>query len=95
MEVCEPPYYHAEVFNLSLLELTLLISEVELVLVETLHDKSGYPLVFCEVFGEDQDVVEVYGDNTFSDKIFEFLVHHCLECGWAIGEAEIHDERFE
>ena len=47
--------YHAEVFNPSLLKLALLISEVEHVLAEALHDESGYPLVFRKVFGEDQD----------------------------------------
>ena len=86
--------YHAEVFNPSLLKLALLISEVELVLAEALHDKSGYPSVFHEVFCEDQDVVEVYRDNTFGDKIFEYLIHHRLESGRAIGETEIHDEGF-
>ena len=51
--------------------------------------------MFCEVLGEDQDVIEVYGDNAFSDEIFEYLIHHCLEGSWAIGETEIHDEGFE
>ena len=87
--------YHTKVFNPSLLKLALLISEVELVLAEALHDKSGYPSVFREVLCEDQDVVEVYGDNAFSDEIFEYLVHHRLESGQAIGETEIHDEGFK
>ena len=82
--------YHAEVFNPS-----LLISEVELVLMEMLHDKSGYLSVFCKVLGEDQDVVEVYRDDTFSDEVFEYLIHHHLESGWAIGETEIHDKGFK
>ena len=87
--------YHAEVFDPSLLELALLILEVEFVLAEALHDKSGYLSVFREVFGEDQDVIEVYGDNAFGDEIFEYLVHHRLESGRAIGETEIHDKGFK
>ena len=87
--------YHTEVFNPSLLKLTLLILEVELVLAEALHDKSGYLSVFREVFREDQDVVKVYGDDAFSDEIFKYLIHHHLEGGRAIGETKIHDEGFK
>jgi hypothetical protein len=51
--------------------------------------------VFLKRVGEDQDVVEIYGDNAFGDQVLEYLVHHCLECGWTIGEAEVHDQGFK
>jgi hypothetical protein len=30
-----------------------------------------------------------------SDQVLEYLIHHHLECGWTIGEAEVHDEGFK
>jgi hypothetical protein len=48
-------------------------------------------MVFLKQVGEDQDVVEVHGDNTFSDQVLEYPIHHCLEGGQTIGEAEVHD----
>jgi hypothetical protein len=47
--------------------------------------------VFLQQVDEDQNVVEIYGDNTFSDQVLEYLIHHRLEGGWTIGEAEVHD----
>jgi hypothetical protein len=46
---------------------------------------------FCQV-GEDQDVVEIDGYDTFSDQVLEYLVYHRLEGGQTIGEAEVHDQ---
>jgi hypothetical protein len=47
--------------------------------------------VFLKQIGEDQNVVEIYRDNAFGDQVLEYLIHHCLEGGWIIGEAEVHD----
>jgi hypothetical protein len=47
-------------------------------------------MVFLKHVGENQDVVKIYGDDTFGDQILEYLIHHHLECG-QIGEAEVHD----
>ena len=38
----------------------------------------------------DQDIINVHGDDSFGDHIFEDLVHHRLECRWAISETEEH-----
>jgi hypothetical protein len=47
--------------------------------------------VFFRRVGEDQDVIEIDGYDTFGDQVLEYLVHHCLEGGQTIGEAEVHD----
>jgi hypothetical protein len=47
--------------------------------------------VFLKQVGEDQDVVEVHGDDAFSDQVLKDLVHHHLERGRTIGEAKVHD----
>jgi hypothetical protein len=47
--------------------------------------------VFLQRVGEDQNVVEIDGYDAFSDQVLEDLVHHGLEGGWTIGEAEVHD----
>jgi hypothetical protein len=47
--------------------------------------------MFLKQVGEDQDVIEVHGDNAFSDQILEDFVHHCLEGGQTVGGAKVHD----
>jgi hypothetical protein len=47
--------------------------------------------VFLLRVGEDQNVVEVDRDDAFGNEVLEDLVHHRLEGGWAVGEAEVHD----
>jgi hypothetical protein len=47
--------------------------------------------VFFHRVGEDQDVVEIDGDDAFSDQVLEYLIHYHLEGGRTIGEAEVHD----
>jgi spore coat polysaccharide biosynthesis protein SpsF (cytidylyltransferase family) len=53
------------------------------------------PAVFLHQVGEDQHVIKVHGDNAFSDQILEDFIHHHLEGGQTIGEAEVHDKGFE
>jgi hypothetical protein len=47
--------------------------------------------VFLLRVGEDQNVVEVDGDDTFGNEVLEDLVHHRLAGGWTVGEAKVHD----
>jgi hypothetical protein len=47
--------------------------------------------VFLKQVGEDQDVVDIHGDNTFHDQVLEDLIHHRLEGDWTIGKAKVHD----
>jgi hypothetical protein len=48
-------------------------------------------VVFLRHVGEDQNVIEIYRDNAFGDQVLEYLIHHHLEGGRTIGEAEVHD----
>jgi hypothetical protein len=48
-------------------------------------------VVFLRCVGENQNVVEIDGDDAFSDQVLEYLIHHRLEHGQTIGEAEVHD----
>jgi hypothetical protein len=43
----------------------------------------GNPAVFLRRVGENQDVVEIYGDDDFGDQVLEY--------GQTIGEAKVHD----
>jgi hypothetical protein len=39
--------------------------------------------------------MSLYGDSAFGDQVLEDLIHHCLEGGWTIGEAKVHDQGFK
>ena len=51
--------------------------------------------MFLEILCEDHDIVEVHHHVSFIDEISEDFIHHGLERGWRIGEAEEHDEWLE
>jgi hypothetical protein len=53
------------------------------------------PAVFLQCVGENENVIEIYGGDTFGDQVLEYLIHHHLEGGWTIGEAEVHDQGFK
>jgi hypothetical protein len=48
--------------------------------------------VFLKRVGEDQDVIEIYRDDAFGDQVLEYLIHHHLEGGLTVGEAEVYDQ---
>ena len=85
----------SEVLNLCLFKLTLLLLEVEFVLVKPFHYPQDYPPVLCQRLGEYQDVIQVHTDHPFHDEVTEDVIHHCLKGGWAVGELEEHDQWFE
>ena len=70
---------HAKIFDAGFFELTLLVSEVQVVFVHAIQDDSSDPAMFFEAVCEDKNVVEVDGDDTLCDEVFEDFVHHCLE----------------
>jgi hypothetical protein len=43
--------------------------------------------MFFQVFGEDEDVIDVYAYDAMADDVFEHVIHHSLEGGWAISHA--------
>ena len=52
------------------------------------------PMVFDHV-GVYQDIVHIDCHIPFINEVLEDVVHHGLEGGWAVGEAEEHDQGFE
>ena len=46
-------------------------------------------------FREDEDVVQVYHHYSFRNEFLEDVVHHGLEGGGAVSEAEEHYQRFK
>ena len=48
-----------------------------------------------EGFCEDEDVVQVHHHYSFCNEFLEDVVHHGLEGGRAVGEAEEHYQRFK
>src|SRR3979490_1229430 len=71
------------------------MSEVQLVLAEAFHDDAGNNAMFLQRRCKDEDVVEINGDNTLGDKVFENLIHHRLEGRRAVGQSKVHHERFK
>src|SRR3979490_1509776 len=49
--------------------------------------------VFGSVLRVDEDVVNVYADDSFHDEVLKDIVHHCLERSWTIGQTEEHHQR--
>jgi hypothetical protein len=51
--------------------------------------------MFFQVFGEDEEVVDVYTYNATADEVFKNVVHHSLEGGRAVSHAIQHYQWFE
>ena len=81
----------AQVLDLGFCKLTLIMAEVQLVLSESFEHQSCHPVMLFHRFCEDENVVQVDADYTFGDEVLEDIVHHGLEGGRAVGEAEEHD----
>ena len=52
-------------------------------------------VLLLSLAAKDEDVVHVDGHYSLIDQFFENVVHHHLECGGTVREAEEHDQRFE
>src|SRR6266508_4220810 len=68
--------------------------EVELMLLQQLQNAAGDLPVLFKGLREDEDVVQIDHDHTFRDEVLEDVVHHCLEGGGTVHEAEEHDKGF-
>src|SRR3981189_277427 len=86
---------NTKVFDASLFELALLVSEVQLMTSQPFHNHAGNRPMFFQCRCEDEDVIEVDGDNTLGDEVLEDFVHHCLEGRRAVGQSKVHHKRFE
>src|SRR5882724_10485275 len=73
-------------------ECALLGFEVEPMSVEDVHN--GMVFLLC-LATKDEDVVHVDDYNSFVNELSEDVVHHCLECRWAVSETKEHDKRFK
>ena len=60
-------------------------------LSESLEHQACHPVMLFHRFREDEDVVQVDTDYTFGNEVLEDIIHHGLEGGRAVGEAEEHD----
>jgi hypothetical protein len=60
-------YDDAQILYLGLLKFALLLSQIQLVLVHVIKDKSCYALMFIQRASEDQDVVEIDRDDSLCD----------------------------
>ena len=53
-----------------------------------------FPMMFDHV-GIYEDIVHVDCHIALIEEVLENVIHHCLEGGWAVGEAKEHDKGFE
>jgi len=85
----------AEVLDTCLLELTLVVSQVELVFAHALHDYPADVVMLLQGIHEDEDIVQVDNNHSLQDEVMEDLVHHCLEGRGAVCQAKVHHEGFK
>ena len=55
---------------------------------ETFEDMPGDLVVFRRGLQVDQDVIEVNSYHSFHDEVSEYVIHHHLEGGWAVGKSK-------
>jgi hypothetical protein len=51
--------------------------------------------MFFQVFGEDEDVIDVYAYDAMADEVFKNVAHHSLEGGRAVSHAIQHYQWFK
>ena len=60
-------------------------------LAELFQNQAYNVAVLLPGLGEDENVIKVHAHHSFYNEVLEDVIHHSLECSWAIGEAEEHD----
>jgi len=83
---------HSEILDRGFLKLALVGTEVELMLLQQLQNTAGDLPVFFKDLHEDEDVVQIDHNYAFRDEVLKDVVHHCLEGGGTVHEAEEHDK---
>ena len=81
---------HREAFERAFLGL-----EVESMLFEYVQDSGHYCSMMFNCVGIYQDVVHIDRHIAFVNEVLKDVVHHCLESGRTICEAEEHDKGFK
>ena len=64
-----------------------------MLLEEFYHSSDNLPM-FIQSLCEDEDIIQVYHYHAFEDQVFKYAIHHSLESGQTICQAEEHDKRF-
>ncbi|KDQ25396.1 hypothetical protein PLEOSDRAFT_1045877, partial [Pleurotus ostreatus PC15] len=85
----------SEILHLGSLEIALVCSEEELVLLEDLQDTPEEPAMLFARLGVDQNVIQIDNDHTFHNELPEEVVHHGLEGRRAVGQSEEHYQQLE
>jgi len=83
---------YSEVLDCGFLEFAFVGTEVELMLLQQLQNAAGDLPVLFKGFREDEDVVQIDHNHAFRDEVLEDVVHHRLEGGRTVCEAEQHDK---
>ena len=78
-----------------MLKLAFVMLEEEFVFSEDVQNFLDYLAVFFQVFGEDEDIINVYAYDTAANEILENIIHLGLEGGWAVSHAIQHYQRFK
>jgi len=78
----------AQVFDLGLCKLALVMSEIEFVLSESFQYQMGDLVMLFHCLCKDEDVIQVDTDHTLGDEILENVIHHGLKGGWAVSETK-------
>jgi len=63
-------------------------------LLQQLQNAAGDLLVFFKGLCEDEDVIQIDHNYAFRDEVLKDVVHHRLEGGGTVREAEEHDKGF-
>jgi hypothetical protein len=85
----------AKVLDVLLLKVSLVVSQIKLVLSHVLQDDATDATMFLFGLSEDEDVVDVDTYDALENQILEDLVHHRLGHRRGIGQSEVHDEGFK
>jgi len=83
---------YSEVLGCGFLKFAFVGMEVELMLLQQLQNAAGDLEVLFKGFHEDEDVVQIDHDHAFRDEVLEDVIHHRLEGGRTVREAEEHDK---
>jgi len=85
---------YSEVLDRGFVEFAFVGTEVELMLLQQLQNAAGDLPVLFKGLCEDEDVVQIDHNHAFRDEVLEDVVHHRLEGGGTVREAEEHDKGF-
>ena len=83
---------YSKVLDRGFLEFTFVGTEVELMLLQQLQNVAGDLPVLFKGLCEDEDVVQIDHDHALRDEVLEDVIHHRLEGGGTVREAEEHDK---